>query len=169
MDAANSSLELLAHFDRVSTRRVAPQPASRGVGWVLQWSAALAALVTAAALLLQFAYCLAGELVLTRAARAGVREAILPRATYRTVAHTIERRLQKTTHLGRVRLTLLQNGAQVRGALHVRGGDRLAVLLAVPADDMLPRWLRPLAWPRSSSDVEARAEGFKPGRQMTPP
>jgi hypothetical protein len=170
MDAANSSLELLAHFDRAVGRKRTNRAARRGVGWVLQWSAAMAVLFLALCLLAQLAYCLAAELALARAARAGVLEATLPRATLDSVARSIERRLGHLPQreCGRARFSLLCNGAPVRGLVQATDGGQLSVTLAMPLREALPGWLRPMCVWAADSQLEARAELRKPGRQLPP-
>ncbi len=63
-----------------------PVATQRGVQWVLQWAAALAVLAFAGSTLIKFAYLSVAEHKLSIAARAGVLEATLPRASYQSVA-----------------------------------------------------------------------------------
>jgi hypothetical protein len=170
MDAKAASLELLAHFDGPVARETTCPAPMRGVGWVLQWFAALVTLFVAVTTLAQFGYCLAAELALQRAARAGVLEATLPRATYQSVAQTVERRLVAyPRRADRLRLSFQQNGAPIRGAIQSREGDLFCVTLSVPAREMLPRWLRPVCFWRADSQIEASAERKIPGRQLPSP
>ena len=171
MDTGQVSYDLLGHFERHANAR-GSEPAeivcTRGVGWVLQWFAAMVTLFFAAGLLAQFCYCLAAELTLARAARAGALEATLPRATYRSVSQSVERRLAGYPQQlsSRLRFCLQQNGAPIRGIIQAREGDRLAVTLAVPTHDAMPRWLRTAFFWRADSLIEVRAERQKPGRQL---
>jgi hypothetical protein len=171
MDAAHASLELLAHFDGPAARGTTCRTPTRGVGWVLQWSAAIATLFFAVSLLTQFAYGLAAELTLARAARAGALEATLPRATYHSVAQSIARRLDNLSQPppNRMRFSLLHNGAPVSGMIQAGEGDRLSVTVAVPMYDVLPRWLRTACFWQADAQIEARAERLKPGRQLPGP
>jgi len=167
MDAANTSLELLAYFDGPVARESTCRNPTRGVGWVLQWFGAIATMFFAVSLLTQFGYCLATELVLGRAARAGALEATLPRASYQSVRQSVERRLQNPPLLSdRLRFSLQQNGAPVRGAILAQQDDRFSVTLAVPTHDVLPRWLRTACFWRADSYIEARAVRLEPGRQL---
>jgi hypothetical protein len=164
-DHDDASLDLLAHFDRrVTAGRVPPVP-KRGVGWVLRWSAAIAALLIAGVPLATFSFCLAAERDLARAARAGAAEASLPRATTQSVVQSIERRLEGYAR-DRVRFSLQQNGAPVRGAFQVSDGDRLSVTLAVSTHDVLPRWLRSVALWQAESQIVVQAERRLPGREL---
>jgi hypothetical protein len=168
MDAANASLGLLAEFDAPAARGTTLPGRTRGVGWVLQWFAALATLLFAASTLTQFGYCLAAELALTRAARAAALEATLPRATSHSVTQTIDRRLADYPHWrnSRLRLSVHQNGAPLRGRIRAREGDLFCVTLAAPARDVLPRWLRTVCFWRSDSQIEVRAERQIPSREL---
>ena len=168
MDATNASLDLLAHFDGPVARDTASLAPTRGVGWVLQWFAAAVAMVVAGIALAQFGCCLAAELALARAARAGVLEATLPLATFQSVAQTVERRLASLPQRreNRFRLGLQQNGVPIRGAVQSREGDLFCVTLSVPARAILPRWLRTVCFWRSDWQIEVRAERRLPGRQI---
>lgn len=137
------------------------------MSWVLRWYAALATLFVAASILAQFGYCLAAERILARAARAGALEATLPRATLQSVAQSVERRLEVYPQLtDRLRFSLQQNGAPIRGLIQARDGDRLAVTLAVPMREVLPGWLRVVCFWRADARIEARAERQRPGRRL---
>jgi hypothetical protein len=118
----------------------------RGVGWVLEQAALIAVLVMTATALTAFAYELAAERALARAAAAGLREAALPRATTESVEATVRRRLAGGLALDRA--------ARVRLA---RAGDRLAINLSVPTAAVLPRWLPVGAW-SDSTQIEFRTE-----------
>ncbi len=171
MDAARDFYDPLAHFERSTTLDgVAParRAGTRGVGWVLQWYAALVTLLVAASILAELGYLLRAERTLARAARAGALEATLPRATAQSVAQVVQRRLAGyPPHVAdRVRFSLHQNGAPLRGVVQARQGDRLSVSLALPAREVLPRWLRPICFWHAGSQIAVRAEQQIPGRNL---
>jgi hypothetical protein len=168
MDASQVSYDVLAHFERPTSRNTTGRIATRGIGWVLQWSAALATLFVAMSVLARFGYCLAAELTLLRAARAGVVEATLPKASFQSVLQSVERQLDEFSEWrsNRLRFSLLQNGAPVGGMLHAREGDRLCVTLALPTPEVLPGWLRVTWFWRDESHIEVRAEQQIPGRVL---
>lgn len=170
MDAANSSLELLAHFDDPAKCESTCTNRSRGVGWVFQWSAAITTLLFAACLLTQFGYRLAAELTLARAARAGALEATLPRASCHSVRQSVERRLEDFPQQPsrRLRFSVQQNGAPVRGMIRAGEGDRLTVTLAVPTQHVAPQWLGAVRFWWADAWIEARAERQIPVRQLSP-
>ncbi len=113
---------------------LAPLPV-RGVGWVLRWAASLAVLAIATMVLVAFAYQMAAERALVRAATAGLREAALPRATNASVEAAIRRRLAGTTSLdGATRMSV------------AKAGNRLSVRLAVPVAAIMPHWLFVARW-----------------------
>jgi hypothetical protein len=114
----------------------------RGVDWVLRWAAALTALAASAVILVAFAYQLAAELALVRAASTGVREATLPRATSRSVEAAVRRQLagRFDLHLATT-IELQQNGSPVKSILRLQRGDQLSVALSAPARAALPHWL----------------------------
>jgi hypothetical protein len=173
MDATRTSLHLLSHFERDGAVDAAEiemfprvQP-TRGIGWVLKWAAAAAVLFYATTVLTEFAYSLAAEQLLVRAARAAVLEATLPRATVQSVEQSVYRRLGDTVaSQGRVKLALLQNGVWVSKKHQPRGGDRLSITVTIPAQALMPNWLRRLTLWRGSAIVRARAERIMPGRQL---
>jgi hypothetical protein len=162
---ADTSLELIAHFDGTLTRDQAARRSARGIGWILRWTAALATLFVAAVFLAQFSYCLAAERALSRAARAGALEATLPRATHQSVARAVARHLDGR-RTGGLQLTLQHNGVPVAGVIRACGGDQLAVALALPTLDVLPRWLRGVSFSQTQSHVAARSERRMPGREL---
>jgi hypothetical protein len=171
MDAVRDAYDPLAHFERPATLELAAlaqRRCTRGVGWVLQWYAALATLCVAVSILAQFGYCLAAERTLARAARAGALEATLPRATLQSVAQTVERRLAGFSPqvADRLRFSLQQNGAPIRGVIQAREGDRLSVNLAIPTREVLPRWLRTICFWRADAQIEVHAERQIPVRQL---
>jgi hypothetical protein len=139
----------------------------RGVGWVLRWTAAVAVLWVAGCVLAEFAYCLAAEHTLIRAARAGALEATLPRASFRSVGDTVERRLvRRASWTEQLTLSVHRNGAAVGGAIQAAGGDRMAVTLAVPVRAVVPQWLSSISLRTGESQIEARAERTVPGRLL---
>jgi hypothetical protein len=140
---------------------------TRSVGWVLRWAAAIAVLSFAGCVLAEFAYCLAAEHTLTRAARAGAMEATLPRASVRSVGDTVKRRLvRRTAWAGRLTLSVHRNGAAVGGAIRAAGGDRITVTLAVPVRAVLPHWLSAIGLGSGEAQIEVRAEREVPGRSF---
>jgi hypothetical protein len=165
MAATNASLELLAHFDGPVKRETALPAPPRGVGWVLQWTAASATLVFASVMLAQFAYCLAAERTLARAARAGALEATLPRATYQSVAEAVERRLADKLP-SRWRFRLHQNGVPVRGLIRADENGPSVVMLEVTTREILPRWLRTVTFWLGNSQISVQAERQMPGRRL---
>jgi hypothetical protein len=174
MDTDQASLHLLSHFDQtaadtvVDTAPVSPVRPTRGILWVMKCACTAASLIYGATLLTECAYSLAAEQLLARAARAGVLEATLPRATIESVEQSVERRL--TGHLtspGELRILLLDNGACVTKKLQPRGGDRLSIALTIPAQALMPNWLRALTSWRSEAKIAAHAERTMPGRQLS--
>ncbi len=144
-----------------------PTRPTRGIGWVLQWAAALAVLAFAASVLIEFAYLFAAERQLALAARAGALEATLPRATYQSVTAAVERRLTRYPRLaGRLQLTLLQNGSLVRPHFRQNDGDRFSITLTVPNSAVEPDWLHTIMFWRSESKVQSDAERQMPGRKL---
>ena len=132
----------------------------RGVGWVLRWAAVVAVLGASAAILAGFAYQLAAERLLQRAAAAGMREAVLPRATSHSVEAAV--RCQLASHRGLERATsiaLERNGWHVSGVVRPQHGDRISVALSTPAVASLPDWLqRVFSW-QQNAIITTRAEG----------
>jgi hypothetical protein len=126
---------------------VAPPLPVRGVGWVLRWAGVLAVLAAAAMILVAFAYQLAAERTLARAAAAGLREASLPRATEQTVEAAIRRRLADSRAFGRATRVSL-----------AKAGDRISVGLAVPVLAIVPRWLPAVSW-YDDAEIRFRTEG----------
>jgi hypothetical protein len=130
----------------------------RGVGWVLRWAATLAVLAVSALILVAFAYQLAAERALARAAAAGLREATCERATNRSVEAVVRRQLAGRFDLHRATtIELQQNGSRVRGALRPQGGDRLSITLSAPAIAALPRWLQIVSW-NERAEITQRAD-----------
>lgn len=197
MDSGQTSFELLAHFDRPKTvdrtdvdwmtgvesaaadgapaalratvGRPQPPLPSRGVGWVLQWAAALAVLAFTASILTEFAYLAAAEHALALAARAGALEATLPGATYQSVAASVERRLTNYPLLtSRLRLSLQQNGLAVGPQFRLTDGDRLYIALSAPTSAVVPDWLRTMMVWREASQIRVHAERQMPGRKLQP-
>jgi hypothetical protein len=186
MDTAQTSYELLAHFDRPKLATAAElewmagvEPAAadeppaalrtRGVRWVLQWAAAIGVLAFAASLLTEFAYLVAAEQSLNMAARAGATEATLPRATYQSITAAVERRLASYPQLnGQLQLRLLQNGTPVGQQFRVSDGDRVSIALSAPTSSVVPGWLRKLSPWHGDAPLNAHAEREVPGRKLRP-
>jgi hypothetical protein len=137
------------------------------VAWVLQWSAAIAILCLSTGVLLEFAYCLAAEHTLARAARAGALEATLPRATHISVAESIERRLVNHPRLAAsLQIAMTQNGVPLRGRFIPRPGDRISITLSAPTRQLLPSWLRPITFWSNSTQIIVSAERQLQGRTL---
>jgi hypothetical protein len=152
------------HGEAIATTRDAH---TRGVGWVLGWAAAVAALGFAGCSLAEFACSLAAEHTLARAARAGALEATLPRATLRSVGDAVKRRLaDRSSWAKQLTLSVHRNGAAVSGAIQAAGGDQMTVTLVVPLRAALPRWLSALSVWTSQSQIEVRADRSVPGREF---
>jgi hypothetical protein len=144
-----------------------PRDTRRGVGWVLVWAGALAVLVIAAGVLVEFAYVLAAERTLSIAARAGAMEATLPRATYQSITAAVDRRLNQYPSLAaQLHLSLLQNDALVQSQFRPHEGDRFAITLSGPSSSAIPDWLRALMFWRGESAIQAHAEQQLPGRKL---
>ena len=147
-----------------------PRSPKRGIRWVLQWTAALAVLVYAASVLTEFAYLLAAEHTMALAARAGVMEATLPRATYQSVTATIERHLTGYPRLVKqMHVSLLQNGSLVQRQLSQNDGDRFAIMLWAPNNSVVPDWLRVFTVWHNDARIQAHAEHRVPGRKLPAP
>jgi hypothetical protein len=144
-----------------------PRDTRHGIDWVLAWAAALVVLGIAAGVLLEFAYLIAAERTLTVAARAGVMEATLPRATYQSVIAAIDRRLLQYPLLAKqLNVCFLQNGALVQSQFRQQDGDCFAVRLSGPGSAAVPNWLRTLMFWRVESKITAQAERQSPGRKL---
>lgn len=193
MDFDPTCLDFLDHFDRPQTAgavyaqspqsdtfdprlvetvdddEVAPSPhlPTRDGRWVLQWAAAAAVLLIAVGGATQFAYIVAAEHTLNLAARAGVTEATLPRATYQSITAAVERQLVSySLQSGQLQITLLQNGAPVGRQFRARDGDRISLTISVPASATLPAWLSKLSPWHSEAPTSAQAERDVPGRKL---
>jgi hypothetical protein len=193
MDFDPACLDFLEHFDRPKSadvdrnwvagveRSEPPVPwdlidaepvrlaQTRGVGWVLQWAAALAVLVMAASILAQFGYLIAAENALNVAAQAGAMEATLPRATYQSVTATVHRRLEEHPHLyEHITLTLLQNGTPVIDSLRADEGDEFSIALSVPVSSAIPDWLEKTSLWHAQQYINAKATCRLPSRKLPP-
>ena len=157
-----------------SPGRPGPQPPTsvqrvrvRGAGWVLMWAGAFAVISVAIGVLSEFALLIAAQHSLDAAARAAAVEATLPRATYRTIAETIERRLNAYPQLyAELQLDVMQNDAPVGNRLRIAAGDRIAISLSAPTWSVLPNWLVRVPFWRSKTPISARAEKGVPGRKL---
>jgi hypothetical protein len=165
--AANTSPDILSHFDRSAAADERRDLPTRDTFWVLKWAAALTVLFASASILIEFAYCLAAENSLRRAAQAGAMEATLPRATLETIAQSIERRLRlQSIPFSRLRLGVDQNGIPVRGVYQPKPGDHLTVAVSVPATAVVPHWLRATRFLRQETQLLAHAESRIPDRKL---
>jgi hypothetical protein len=118
----------------------------RNARWVLKQAACLASIVLSALVLAAFAYQVAAEQKLHRAAVAGMHEASLPGATSGSVEGVVRRRLaHRGDALGTARLLLAINGAPIRGRIPHGFEESLSLSLIVAADEFMPRWIRCLA------------------------
>jgi hypothetical protein len=143
------------------------QETKRGIAWVLQWAAGLAALAVAGTVLIEFALLVAAERNLVLAARAGVLEATLPRATYQSVTDVVERRLSSYPRMAeQLQLTLVQNGAPVERRFRQHDGDRFSITLSAPNSSVLPRWLRTVTFWRPDALIYAHADQHVPTRKL---
>ena len=184
MDTAQTSYQLLAHFDRPKVADAAElewmagvEPAAadeppttvrvRGVRWVLQWAAALAVLTVATSVLVEYAYLLAAEQALNLAAKTGATEATLPRATYQSITAAVERRLASYPQLnGQLQLRLLRNGTPVGRQFRASDGDRVSITLSAPTSSVVPGWLYKISLWRGDARLNAHAEREMPGRKL---
>jgi hypothetical protein len=167
MDALQDSAAILERFDYEGdgiAQGVVRSMPHRGVGWVLRWTAAIVVFWFASSVLVQFAYSLAAEHMLTRAARSAVLEATLPRATYESVRDTVERRLANRAWAKQTTLSVQRNGTPIGGMTRAASGDRMDVTLSVPARAVVPPWLSAIKLRTAESQIEVRAERAVPGR-----
>jgi len=165
MDSQGPSLELLAHFD---SRKLDEAPrAPIGTIAVLKWAAAMGVLFFAAGVLLQLTYCIAAERTLSNAARAGVLEATLPRATRDSIVRTIEHRLAgRSVSPGSLQIAIQKNDAPLQRIYRLAEDDRVSVTLALPFSAVSPTWLRAMTFWTGDPPVRARAEQRIPGRRL---
>jgi hypothetical protein len=144
-----------------------PRDTRRGVCWVLAWAGALMVFAIATGVLAEFGYVLAAESALSAAARAGAREATLPRATYQSVTAAVDRRLNHYPLLAKqLRLSLLQNGTLVQSQFRQHDGDLFTITLSGPSNSAVPDWLRTLMFWHSKLEIQAHAELQLPGRNL---
>jgi hypothetical protein len=129
----------------------------RGVGWVLKWAGSVAAICFSVMVLTSFAYQLAAERALARAAELGLREAALPRSTSETIANVVRQNLVADGILASATtMRLEKNGQQLRGVARTNGGDQLTISLSTPASMTMPRWLPIQRW-LAGSHIEWRS------------
>jgi hypothetical protein len=169
MDSSRTSFDLLAHFDSHEAGEDSRQPLRPPIGvvCVLTWAVAAGVLFFAACTLLQLGYCIAAERALLRAARAGMLEATLPRATHESIVKNIERRLvDYSIPAGALQITLRQNDAPLQRIVRLADDDRVSVAISLSADAVLPAWLRTVNCWNDASQIEARIEQQMPGRQV---
>jgi hypothetical protein len=164
---AQSSLDLLSYFDPLNALGGYQELPKRGILWVLIWLAAFAVLFIAASVLIGFAYCLAAEHTLAGATQAAALEATLPGATCESIGQVIERRLRRySLPAGRLRFSGEQNGRPITRRFAACDGDKIAVVVSIPASAVMPRWMqRILIW-RTDSSISAQATSRIPGRQL---
>jgi hypothetical protein len=133
----------------------------------MRWTAAFAVLFVSGSVLAEFAYCVAAEHTVARAARAGALEATLPRATAKSITASITRRLTGFPDAaGRTRLVIHRNGRPVLSRMIVQPSDRISVHVTVPSTAVLPRWLQAVKFWRGNAPIEAHAERNVPGRRL---
>jgi hypothetical protein len=176
MDVSQASLNLLSHFDvpAVDLADAAPEVVGgiettpqRGVGWVLRSAAVVGVLFYATTVLVEFAHCVAAEQLLGRAARAGALEATLPQATLQTIKQTVWRRLEgRLSSQADLNVALLQNGKWIGKRFWPSGGDQLTVTLTMPAQAIMPSWLRGLTCWRGDAQINAQAHRAIPDRKL---
>jgi hypothetical protein len=131
------------------------------------WAAALTMLAFTASILTEFAYVVGARSVLDRAARAAALEAAMPRATYQTVAATVDRRLAGYPAIAAaVQLRIEINGFSARGPLQVQGGDTIGVVLSVTSTEVIPSWIERLPFRRCTSDLRATSQRTVPSRRL---
>jgi hypothetical protein len=131
----------------------------RGIGWVFSWAAAIVVLCAVTLILFSFAYRVAAEQALARAAAEGIREAKQPRATSQTVEQTIRRELGGCYQLGcTTQIAIRCGGRPVKGIIAGSLRDQLSVSLSAPATAAFPGWLRPF-WPWNADAVTVYRTG----------
>jgi hypothetical protein len=141
----------------------------RGILWVLRWAAAILVLSFSCGVLAEFAFCLAAEHTVARAARAGALEATLPRATTSSIRESVARRLTGyPTAVAKTRLVIYQNGRPLLGRLIARPGDRISVHVSLSSAAVLPSWLERVKFWRGNAPIEVAAERSVPGRRVFP-
>jgi hypothetical protein len=142
---------------------------TRGIGWVLLWSGALAVLVVAASMLAQVGYLITAEHSLNIAVRAAAMEATLPRSNYQSIVATVNRRLENRPQLaGHLTLTVLQNGFPVLDKFQAHEGDEFSIALSAPSSYAIPDWLEKISVWRSPQNVNAEATCRLPSRKLPP-
>jgi hypothetical protein len=125
----------------------------RGIGWVLKWSGAVGVLTLAGILVLDFAYRLAAEQTLTRAAAIGLQRAELPHAMPLFVNAAMCRETGADLFRGaNVRVQLGPPAG--RPSLQRPTGPVQSVTISVPAANALPDWLRAVS-PFSGGEIKA--------------
>lgn len=133
----------------------------RGVTWVLAWAASFAMVAAALVIMLRFAALVQAEAALAEAARAGVVEAGLPKATHRTVCRvTTEQLVRKGWPDAELVVVLTKNDRPFSGLCRAQPEDRFAVTVVMPAREALPRWLRLLgSWPADNDELVLASSG----------
>lgn len=120
----------------------------RDVRWVLRWASLLFVLAMMVCIIIEFGYRLAAERAMYRAARAGVREAALPRANRQSVDRAVRERLGPR----------LAQHTQIALARNVLSGrSPCSIALSAPADAALPDWLQLVSFWNSAAEITASA------------
>jgi hypothetical protein len=127
----------------------------RGVSWVLRWAAAAVVLCVSAIVLLDFAYRLAAELSLARAAAAGLRASALARPNGLAIQQSIRRELGNSLY--RDAVVRLQSGSPVIISNGQPKPGDFSVTIALPNSSALPAWLRTLSPWEGSTEIVAQA------------
>jgi hypothetical protein len=169
MPTEPTSARLFSCFDNedVSAGAKNHAAATRGVLWVLRWAAAMAVLFVSGCVLAEFAWCLAAEHTVTRAAQAGALEATLPSASSKSITESVTRRLARFPDAkGQTQLVIHRDGRPILGRLIVRPDERISVHVTVPSTAVLPRWLQAVKFWRGNAPIGARAERNVPGRHL---
>jgi hypothetical protein len=162
MDAPQATFDLFRPFDgdvpgEAAERASNPPP--RGISWVLVRATAGAVLALSFVTLAEFAYCLAAELSLARAAKAAALEATLPRASLETICAAAKRRLAANVALASsANISLLQNGVPVGQRFQPQPGDRIAVTISAPKRAVQPYWLQVLCFSSLDQLMTMQAE-----------
>jgi hypothetical protein len=167
MSNTAGSLQVYTHFSGSGVVDASQREPALGVAWVVRWAAAMATLALSAGVLAEFGFALAAEQMLARAARAGVLEATLPRATRRSVEQAVWRRLQGANlSTAALSLTLKQNGMPISGKLLSRSGDQFSITLALPTSAVRPAWIRAITPLQTESQIIVHAERSSRSRQL---
>jgi hypothetical protein len=119
------------------------------VGGIVRRGFAVGVVLVTVFVIVQAVSLVAAERQLAQAAKAGIREAALPKATLQSVTHTVQ------NHLNGACVYLFHNGRQVQRRFRPASGDDVRVIVTIPAARLLPRWL-PVRWQAEWLDASAR-------------